>query len=210
MAERIALYGGCFDPIHIGHLITARSVAEALSLSRVVFLPSANPPHKNTADLLDARHRAEMVQLAIRDEALFAFSDHDLVQTGPTYAVDTVGHFSDTLGEDVELHWILGADSLAELATWHRVSDLVDACRVVTAARSGFDACGLEHLRPLLSDPQIERLARAVLETPHIDIAATDIRTRIQRGLSIHHLVPDCVHAYIQRNGLYRADAAGD
>ena len=106
-------------------------------------------------------------------------------------------------------YWAL-EDSLAELATWHRVSDLVDACRVVTAARSGFDACGLDHLRPLLSDPQIERLARAVLETPHIDIAATDIRARMQRGLSIRHLVPDCVHAYIQRNGLYLADAAGD
>ena len=137
MAERIALYGGSFNPIHSGHLIIARAVAEQLDLTRVILLPSKHPPHKQAEALLDAAHRAEMVRLAIPDEPLFEFSDFDLTRDGPSYTVETVAHFRKSLGAAVELFWIIGADSLAELSTWHRVCDLVDTCRIITAARPG-------------------------------------------------------------------------
>jgi nicotinate-nucleotide adenylyltransferase len=201
--QRVGLYGGSFDPIHIGHLIVARSVAESLGLNRVIFLPSASPPHKDRSAMSEQEHRARMVELAIAEEPLFAFDDYDLTRDGPTFTVDTVAHFKAALGTQVELVWIIGADSLPELKSWHRVSDLVDGCRVVTAARPGWEAPDLSALKPELSDEQIARLRRDTLETPRIDIAATAIRRRVRADLSIRFLVPDSVLAYIERHRLY-------
>ncbi|MHC4091001.1 MAG: nicotinate-nicotinamide nucleotide adenylyltransferase, partial [Planctomycetota bacterium] len=111
MSQRIALFGGSFNPIHMGHLIVARSVGEQLRLERIIVLPSATPPHKTAAALLDPKHRAAMVELAIAGEPLLEFSDYDLNREGPSYTVETVAHFREELGLDVLLHWIIGADS---------------------------------------------------------------------------------------------------
>lgn len=207
MAQRIGLYGGSFNPIHNGHLIVARAVAEHLQLDRVFLLPSARPPHKGDRKLLDAPHRAAMVKLAIEDESLFEFSDFDLTRDGPSYTIDTVTHFGKLLGPHMELHWLIGADSLAELTTWHRISDLVDACRIVTAARSGWDTIDWAPLRTVLSDAQIAALQTGVLQTPRIDISSTDIRRRVREGRSIRYLVPGAVQEYIETRALYRVEA---
>ena len=204
MAQRVGLYGGSFNPIHHGHLIIARAVAERLRLDRVILLPSARPPHKGDRKLLDAPHRAAMVKLAIEGEPLFEFSDFDLTREGPSYTIDTVTHFGELLGADVELHWIIGADSLSELTAWHRVHDLVDACRIITAARPGWDAIDWSPLRAILTDAQVAALQGGVLSTPQIDISSTDIRRRVREGRSIRYLVPDPVRSYIETNDLYR------
>lgn len=204
MSQRLGLYGGSFNPIHLGHLIVARSVAETLDLARVVFLPSATPPHKDSDALVEAGHRVEMVKLAIAGESAFEFSDHDLTCTGPSYTVETVAHFKRELSAGDELLWIIGADSLAELDTWYRVGDLVDSCRVVTAARPGWEQPDLAGLTAKLSAQQIARLRDGILETPRIDISATDIRARVAAGRSIRNLVPESVRLYIEMFGLYR------
>ena len=204
MAKRIALYGGSFNPIHNGHLIVARLIAERLDLDRVILLPSKRPPHKQTQDLLDAAHRAEMVKLAIHDEPPFEFSDFDMTREGPSYTIDTVAHFRDVLGPDVELHWIIGADSLAELSAWHRAGELIHACRIITAARRGSDEIEWQRVGTLLTDEQITHLKAGILQTPVIDISSTDIRDRVRCGRSIRYLVPDPVREYIEQHGLYR------
>jgi nicotinate-nucleotide adenylyltransferase len=203
MGERIGLYGGSFNPIHFGHLIVARSVAEQLSLDRMIFLPSAAPPHKPRADLVEPQHRAEMVALAIAGEALFEYSDFDLNRSGATFTIETVTHFGQQCGPGATLYWLIGADSLAELTTWRRVSELVDACRIVTAARPGWEQPDWPKLRSHLNDEQIKRLRADVLETPRIDISATDIRARVRAGRSIRYLLPESVREYIARHGLY-------
>jgi len=204
MARRVGLYGGSFNPIHVGHLIVARSVAERLDLERVILLPTSRPPHKRAGDLIAAEHRAAMVRLAIQGEAVFDYSDHDLTAAGPTYTVETVAHFGRELGEGTELHWIIGCDSLAELATWYRVGALVDSCRIVTAARPGWDASSaLASLAGKLDVDQIERVRAGVLETPEIDVSATDVRARLRAGSSIRYLVPDAVREYILAHRLY-------
>ncbi len=207
MSKRVGLYGGSFDPIHHGHLIIARCIAERQSLDEVVFLPSASPPHKHAADLMDSAHRGEMVKLAIEGEAGFRFSDHDLKRSGPTYTIDTISYFQQLLGSNVDVFWIVGADSLAEMATWHRVRSLVDACRIITAARPGWDEINVDPLRACLSQSQVDRLLGDVQQTPRIDISATDIRRRLGDGASIRYLVPDSVRGYIERNGLYQSAA---
>lgn len=207
MAQRIGLYGGSFNPIHNGHLIVARAVAEQAGLEQVMLLPSVRPPHKGDRQLLDARHRAAMVKLAIEGEPLFEFSDYDLTRDGPSYTIDTVTHFSELLGPHVELHWIIGTDSLTELTTWYRVPDLIDACRVVTAVRPGWDTIDWTPLRTVLSDVQVAALQAGILQTLRIDISSTDIRRRVREGYSIRYLVPDAVQEYIETRALYRVGA---
>ncbi len=204
MAEAIGLFGGSFDPIHHGHLIVARAIFEQLGLERMIFLPSASPPHKEAHDLTEAAHRAEMVKLAIEDEPGFAFSDFDLSRSGPTYTIDTIAHFRAHAGRGVGLCWIIGADSLADLPSWHRVSALVDECRIVTAARPGWTGMDWDKLHGVLRDEQIARLRHGVFETPRLEISSTDIRRRVFEGRSIRYLVPDCVRDYIESHQLYR------
>ena len=216
MAQRLGLYGGSFNPIHGGHLIVARAIAERLDLERLVFLPSARPPHKDGETLAAPAHRAEMVRLAIEGEPVFELSDFDLTREGPSYTIDTAAHFRELHGSDAALHWIIGADSLAELTTWHRVGALVDTCRIITAARPGrhcSESSGTREridwnqLRTALSEAQIAGLKADVLETPVIEISSTDVRKRIRQGKSIRYLVPDRVRTYIEEHGLYRSDA---
>ncbi len=203
MAERVALFGGSFNPIHFGHLIMARSVAEKLALDRVVFLPTANPPHKDATTLVDGSHRAQMVTLAIEGEPRFALDDYDLHRSGRTYTIETVAHFRRRLGSDAEIHWIIGADSLPDLTHWHQVSALVDSCRMVVASRPGWDRLDFDVLRACLSDAQIARLRSECLDTPRIDISATQIRGRTSEGRSIRYLTPEPVRAYIKAHNLY-------
>ena len=209
MARRIGLFGGSFNPIHCGHLIVARAVAETLRLESVLLLPSARPPHKPGLSADDAAHAAEMVKLAIAHERLFEFSGFDLTRPGPTYTIDTVDHFAREFGPDAELFWIIGADSLRDLPTWHRVSELADACTIVTAARAGTPAPDLSALRGILNPEQLEKLRGGVLSTPRIDISSSDIRRRAQQGLSTRYLVPDAVGTYIESNRLYLDPSGG-
>lgn len=205
MAERIGLYGGSFNPIHCGHLIVARSIRERLDLGRVIFLPSRRPPHKADEGLAAVEHRSEMVRRAITSEPGFEFSDYDLTRDGPCYTIDTVAYFRGRIAKGVELFWIIGGDSLAELPTWRRARELVDACRIVTVARPGVGGVDWEALGKLFDDVQVKRLRGGVVDTPLIDISSTDIRCRIRDGRSIRYLVPDCVRDYINEHGLYRA-----
>ncbi len=204
--QRIGLFGGSFNPIHFGHLIPAQAAAEQLGLDKLIFVPSAVPPHKAAAaGLASAEHRLEMVRRAIADVPLFDVSDIELKRPGPSYTIDTIAAFRGEYGLDVMLHWLIGADSLADLPAWHRAGELVDACRIVTLARPGWTIdAAIARLRDRLSEEQIARLAAGVLSTPLIEISATAIRHRVAAGKSIRFLLPGVVRHYIQQNGLYR------
>jgi nicotinate-nucleotide adenylyltransferase len=203
MNAPVVLFGGTFDPIHIGHLIVARSVGERLGAERIMLIPSAEPPHKADATITPAEHRLAMTRLAVDDEPGFTVSDCEVRRNGPSYTFDTISHFRLTLGEDVELCWIIGADSLCELVSWYRAAELVDACRIVTAARPGFDNPDLSMLRQVFSETQVTRLQESILPTPRIDISSTEIRRRVGTGQSIRYLVPEAVRNYIAEHGLY-------
>lgn len=201
----VLLFGGSFNPIHIGHLIVARSAAEQLGITRIILIPSAQPPHKHAHKLAPAGHRLEMAGLAVEEDPLFEVSDVELQRSGPSYTMLTIEAFREELGPDVELHWLIGADSLPELWSWYRVDELVDACRIVIAVRPGYEEPDLTPLTAKLSAVQIERLREAVLPTPLIDISATNIRSRVAESLPIRHLVPESVRRYIEQQQLYRA-----
>jgi nicotinate-nucleotide adenylyltransferase len=204
----IGLFGGSFNPIHNGHLIVARAVGERLGLDRVVFIPSPNPPHKPGADLADTADRLEMVRRAIAGETGFDCSDLEIRRSGPSYTILTVQEFS-RLEPGRPLCWIIGADSLAELHSWYHLAELVELCRIVTAARPGFDQPNLAELARMLPAEQVRRLQGDILPTPRIDISATDIRRRITAGRSVRYLVPDPVLEYIHKRDLYSRASNG-
>jgi len=202
--NRFLLFGGSFDPIHHGHLIIGRAVAERLGLERVILIPASAPPHKVPHALSPSEDRLEMCRLAVAEDPLFEVSEWELGQSGPNYTLLTVQHFRSSCGPSAELFWLIGMDSLAELGTWYRATELVDACTIVTAARPGFEPPPAEFLRRWFTPAQVEKLHRHVVAGPRIDISAREIRARVRAGRSIRYLVPEAVRRHIESRGLYR------
>lgn len=204
MPTRIGLYGGSFDPIHFGHLISARSIAEQLDLERIVLIPSARPPHKQGVAMTSAEHRLAMATLAVEGDPLFEISDVELRRDGPSYTYDTVGEFRRVYGDGATLIWIIGGDTLPELPSWYRVAELVQRVRIVTATRPGWTPPDPGVLTPSVGEAAAAMLLRDSLTTPEIDISATEVRRRVREGRSIRYLVPESARSYIERHGLYR------
>jgi len=213
MSQRMALFGGTFDPIHHGHLIAARAVAEYFHFERVTFVPAAQPPHKGPGGktLAPAADRVAMVRLAIEGEGLFDVSDIEVDRPPPSYTFDTLADLRQRHGLEVELCWIVGTDMLEDLPTWHRAREVVDMARIITAARppySGRMDRILARLGDRFSPDQVSRLAGGVVQTPLIDITSTQIRRRIGAGKSARYLTPEKVMDYIHNRGLYAARGA--
>jgi nicotinate-nucleotide adenylyltransferase len=203
MTGRIGLFGGSFDPIHFGHLIAARSIAEQLQFESIVLIPAPRPPHKAHVVLANAADRLELVRLAVEGDPLFSVSDIECQRTGPSYTLDTVNAFHAAC-PNADLAWIVGADSLPELPSWYRIADLVRRVRIVTAVRPGWSPPPRESLVAAVGDEPASRLIVDCIETPAVAISATDIRRRVKNGQSIRFLVPEAVRSYIDTRGLYR------
>jgi nicotinate-nucleotide adenylyltransferase len=206
--DRILLFGGSFDPLHNGHLIVSRHIAEQLGLARIVLIPSAAPPHKLDRALTPASHRLAMCRAVAAEDPQFEVSDCEVGRPGPNYTIHTIEHFRTTARGKAEYCWLIGMDSLSELSTWHRADELVDACTIITAARPGFAAPDDAVLAGRFSPQQIARLRRHIAASPRIDISGTDIRARGAAGRSIRYLVPEPVRRYIADHGLYRTAPA--
>jgi nicotinate-nucleotide adenylyltransferase len=189
-----AIFGGTFDPIHLGHLVVADRVAEAAGLAGVVFLPAGRPPHKVGRPITPAADRLAMVALAIAGNPRFSVSQLELESaSGPSFTIDTVRRWKAAGERDVAL--ILGADSLVELGTWREPEALVAECRVLVVGRPGVD---------LGRAPAHLVAAVTMVEAPRLDISSSEIRERVAAGRSIRYLVPEPVREYILSRGLYR------
>jgi nicotinate-nucleotide adenylyltransferase len=200
----VLLFGGSFNPIHHGHLIVSRFVAELSGIPRIILIPGASPPHKLDQPLAPAQDRLAMCRLATADDPQFEVSEWEILRPGPNYTIYTVQHFTELLGPDAEICWLIGMDSLNELHSWHRVAQLVDACTMVSAARPGALPPDVAALSARFSPPQVEKLLSHVIQGPRIDIAGRDIRARVQAGRSVRYLVPEAVRQYVDERGLYR------
>ena len=178
----------------MGHLITAQEVVIQCGLERIVFVPSARPPHKDDRPLTDARHRFEMTALAIETHPHFELSDIELERPGTSYTVDTLKQMQALFGEGVELYFLIGTDNVHEMWTWRNPGEILDLCTVVVASRPGF--------KPDPSDLPLTRRMTFVW-TPRIEISSTEIRARVAAGKPITYWVPPAVERYIRTHGLY-------
>jgi nicotinate-nucleotide adenylyltransferase len=193
MSARLGIFGGTFDPIHVGHLIVSETARALLSLDRVVFVPARIPPHKG-AEPADPAHRLRMTELACRDNPAFEVSDLELGRDGPSYTVETLRDLRDRNPGDTELYLLMGADSARDLETWKDYRVLLEEATVAVLTRAG--------VRTSDFPERVARLA-TLLPTPVIEISSSDIRRRVRDGGSIRYLVTDPVEKYVRSERLY-------
>lgn len=177
---------------------------EHFELDEVVLVPCRNPPHKPLALLAPARHRLAMLEAVAEEDPRFSVCDLELQRNGPSYTIDTVEQLMLFRPLD-EIHFIIGSDSLPELASWHRINELLALCPILTVARPGFGRDALAGRDVGLPDPWPRRLLENMMEGHTVQISATDIRMRVAEGMSIRYLVPPPVEMYIAEHGLYIA-----
>jgi nicotinate-nucleotide adenylyltransferase len=190
--ERIGLFGGSFDPIHTGHLILAESAVNMIGLDRVIFMPTAVPPHKHGAILSPFDLRTEMVEMAIRDNPRFEIS---LLESGdrPAYTYETVAEYRDRGYSREQIHLIVGSDSLEEISGWRHPERIFGSVTIVAMRRAASDE--------ILSFP--ERAAVVMIESCSNSISSSEIRAMVRGGKSIRYLVPEPVERFIRDNKLY-------
>lgn len=216
---RVGLLGGTFDPIHLGHLAVAGAATGALELDVVRFVPSARPPHRPDTPGASAHDRLEMIRLAIADRlpatrsARWETSDVELRRDGPSFSSDTLEELHGEGLSPLQIFFITGADAFAEIATWHRYPEVLDAAHFAVIARPGSSLESLRERLPALRSRMIGPAEIAQAATPRIvliaaatpDVSSTTIRRRASRNESLDGLVTPAVAAYITQHLLYRS-----
>lgn len=186
------IFGGSFNPPHLAHLIVAETVREAADLERVLWIPSARPPHKEREAVASARHRYAMTERAIEGNDAFAISDVEMQREGPSYTVETVRILREQEPER-RFGLIIGGDSLADFLSWHRPLEIVEQVPLIVYRRPGSDA-----------EPPPEIAGRvAFVDAPLLEVSGTEIRERTQAGRSVRYRVPEAVRRYIESYRLY-------
>jgi nicotinate-nucleotide adenylyltransferase len=196
---RIGLFGGTFDPPHLGHLILASEACAQLNLTRLLWVLTPTPPHKLSQPLTPLEQRLSMLELAIADNPAFELSRLELNRPGPHYSLDTILRIREqSPAADVIL--LIGGDSLHDLPTWHRPTELVAACREIGVMRRPGDSVNLSALKRSLLG--IQSKVRFV-DAPLLEIASSEIRRRVAAGEPFRYYVPAAVYEYILQQRLY-------
>jgi nicotinate-nucleotide adenylyltransferase len=216
-AERVGLFGGTFDPIHVGHVETALTARRSLGLDRVIVLPARVPPHRPLQPVASPYHRFAMAALAVNGIEGLAASDIDLRAPGPSYTADTLTRFQEQWAlTRAQIFFITGADAFAEIETWHRYPEVLDLANFVAVSRPGFPAEALRQRLPALA-PRMEAAPGAgtaespaifLVNAPTPEVSSTDIRRRLRSGETLAGLVPAAVARHITQHGLYADNPA--
>jgi nicotinate-nucleotide adenylyltransferase len=191
---RVGVFGGTFDPPHIGHLLLASDAREALTLDRIVFVPAGAQPLKvDTPPGASARDRLEMVRLAVADDANYTVDDTEINRKGLSYTVDTLAHLSGRFPQ-AKLYLLLGEDSLASFDQWREPERIRELASLAVMRRDGVPGAGV---KPIPSGV-------VEVSTRRVDVSSTEIRERLRAGKSIKGFVPESVERFVEARGLYR------
>jgi len=208
MKKKIGLLGGSFNPIHTGHLLLAESARDQYELDMVLFIPTGNNPFKLSQDEIARKHRLKMVELAIAGNHNFEILTHEIDQNGVTYTIDTINSIKE-IYPDCDFYFIAGADLMFEITLWKGAPELLKLVKFITTFRPGYS-----HDRLDMRIKELQEIYGASifkLYATEMDIASSDIRSRVKNGYSIRYLLPDRVEAYIHEHGLYLpAYSSGD
>jgi nicotinate-nucleotide adenylyltransferase len=216
--KRIGLFGGTFNPVHLGHLRGAEEIREAFGLREVVFIPAALPPHKMTETIIAAHHRLEMVKLATQKNPYFSASDVEIKRSGKSYSIDTIHYFRERYRES--LFFIMGSDAFVEIETWKEFHHLFSLCNFIVMTRPGSQRASSPSSLPATLIPAFRYDPGAgawihasgytlfFKEISFLDISSTRIRELVEKGKSVKYLIDPEVEAYIQSHGLYGKDPA--
>ena len=215
--RRIGLLGGTFNPVHEGHLRAAEEVRLRFGLSRVLFIPSYIPPHKQTTDMASPEDRYAMVDLALRSHPEMEVSSLEIEARERSYSIITLNRLKEVFA-DAWIFFILGIDAFLEIETWKSYREVLDQCRFIVISRPGFDLAGAREALPpeyagkigdcrgagSVGEDLLSRFRIFLVSVRALDISSTEIRSRVRAGRSIHGLVPDPVEEYIHNKNLYQ------
>ena len=194
--EDVLLFGGTFDPPHLGHFSIANEVMEKLNIKRVILLPVGNPPHKALQNVSEAKHRLNMLKLAVEGQKGFEVSDIEIKRKGYTYTIDTLRELSRE--GKYRLFYLIGADTLENISKWKNYKELFNMCEFVVVPRKGYTKERLENM--ILQNKYNAR----VIDINCVDISSTDIRKLIKNDGNVGDLIFQKVEEYIKDNNLYR------
>ena len=208
------MFGGTFNPVHLGHLRGAEEIWQAFQLDEVIFIPSSIPPHKATEKVMEAKHRLEMVKLATSSNPHFYTSDLELSRPGRSFSIDTIRFFRER--QEDAFFFILGGDAFAEIETWKDFQNLFSLCHFIVMVRpeSQESISSSPFPETLIPDFRYDSGERAWVhltghrvyfkEISFLDISSTKVRELIEKGETVRYLIPAEVEAYVQKYGLYR------
>ena len=206
--RKIAIMGGTFDPIHIGHLVTAEAVAHEYAIDEVVFVPTGIPAHKASTHVTRSEHRYLMTVLATAANEKFNVSRIEIERQGTTYTIDTIKELSRYYGKNVKLYFITGADAIHEILTWKNPTELLKLCTFIAVTRPGYKRRALIEQVTVLKECYDAKVY--FLEVPALAISSSDIRERVQKSRTIKYLVTSAVENYIYKHKLYEAEKTYD
>lgn len=186
---KIAMFGGSFDPVHVGHLFIAEEARANLGYDRVVFVPAYQPPHKNDAPAAGAEHRVRMLELALDGREDFLVETWEIDNRGVSYTIDTVKHLYDSYPIDGRLGLIIGDDLVDGFHTWKGADELEDIVNIIIATREGETSARFRH---------------STIDNPPLPVSSSGVRERVKAGKAYRYLVPESVYGYIRTHALYK------
>jgi len=197
--KRVAIFGGTFDPPHLGHFILAEQIKNRFELSKIIFMPSGKPPHKKDDDISPAEDRLEMIRLAVNKNKYFSFSDWEVNEDSYSYTARTLAQFVPKLDAE-EVFFIIGADSLADIFKWKKPEYLLSEGKFIVFNRPGYD------FEEILNQKKYQPYLNNILtyQGLNIEISSSLIREEVSNGNSIRYLTLDEIIHYIEENNLYR------
>jgi nicotinate-nucleotide adenylyltransferase len=205
VTKRIALLGGTFDPIHLGHTTVADAAARLLEAEKLIFVPAKISPLKGFFPFAHDPDRLRMIELAIAGNGRFAVSACEFQRPAPSYTLDTVRQFKRQYGPQTTIHWLIGADGIGDLVYWHKIQDLIDECNLTTMRRPGYPAPDFDRFEPLWGPQRVAKLKENVIETPLVNVSSTEVRRRLAAGEDVTGMLHPDVIRYIRAHNLYRA-----
>ncbi|MGM0365244.1 MAG: nicotinate-nucleotide adenylyltransferase [Actinomycetota bacterium] len=203
--SRIGIMGGTFNPIHLGHLVTAQEALSQFNLDQVIFIPTCDPPHKTENEIASAEDRYLMTVIATASNNDFFVSRIEIDRKGKSYTIDTVRELRKIYGKEVSLYFITGADAILEILSWKDTEEIISLSKFIAATRPGYNLARIDELKDKLFASRQEGDDKIfVMEVPALAISSTDIRYRIKQERPVDYLVPEGISHYIIKHGLYK------
>jgi nicotinate-nucleotide adenylyltransferase len=202
VTSKIVLFGGTFDPVHLGHTKVASHARRHIGAEKVIFIPAKRSPLKGFMPRAGDEDRLAMLNLATEDDPEIQVSDCELKKPAPSYTLDTIKMFG-VQHPRAEFYWLVGADGVDDLRLWHNIADLLDACNICTMYRGGYEKPDFGKYEPIWGPQRVEKLQKNVIETPLVELSSTAIRRRIAEGKDVSEMLHPAVVHYIEHHNLY-------
>lgn len=199
------MFGGTFDPIHLGHTIVAGDAAEYISAEKIIFIPANCSPLKDFFPVANGDDRLAMIALAIAGDKRFQLSDCELKKPGPSYTLETVRQFQHSYGSNTAIYWLIGADTIEELPHWYGIIELIDECDLCAMYRAGCEPPDFARFTSIWGPGRVEKLQRNVIQTSLIDISSTEILNSLAAGRDVTNMLSPPVADYIRKHNLYQS-----